>query len=292
MAKITIDGTACIRCGRCVAVCAIAHVFELSDESSVPIRAENCWNCGQCIAVCPTDAIDHEAFPLEQCPIIEASEMPSRQDLVAAFRMRRSHRAFQRTPVDREIVRDLIDLARWAPTASNSQAVDWIAFDDPARIEELSRGVVSEVDRFVRLARMPIIRWVLPLLLNRDTRRQLQKSRPLLERFHAAQQRGEDPIFYNAPVVLVGHCPSKKNFARDDAVYAAYNLALIAETLGLGACQIGFFQLAVERSSRMLRNIGLPAGRSPQVALALGYPPHEFRRGVPRRSPNLNWNPR
>ncbi len=292
MAQITIDRTACIRCGRCVDVCAIAHVFELSDESSVPIRAGACWNCGQCVAVCPTDAIDHEAFPLEECPIIEPSALPSRQELIAAFRMRRSHRAFQPMPVDREIVRDLIDLGRWAPTASNSQAVDWIAFDDPTRIEELGRGVVGEIARYVRLSRMPVVRWLLPLFLRKDTRRQLRKGHTLLERFEAAQQRGEDPIFYGAPVVLVGHCPSRKIFSRDDAVYAAYNIALVAETFGLGACQIGFFQLVAERSGRLLRRIGLPAGRTPQVALILGYPRHEFRRGIPRRSPNLIWNPR
>ncbi|MEE8594219.1 MAG: nitroreductase family protein [Candidatus Bipolaricaulota bacterium] len=292
MAQITIDGTACIRCGQCVDVCTTARVFELTDASSAAVRPEDCWNCGQCVAGCPTDAIDLDSFPLEDCPIIERSELPSRDSLTAGFRMRRSQRVFQDVAVDREVIRELVSLGRWAPTASNSQSVDWIAFDDPARIDELSRGTVTEMTRFVRLACNPLIRIALPLFIGRSASRQLRSASRLIDRLQSARNQGEDPIFYHAPVVLIGHCPSANRFGRDDAVYAAYNMMLAAETFGLGTCQIGSLQIVVENRSRMLRRIGLPKGRSPQIAIAIGYPRHEFRRGLPRRSPNLSWNTR
>ena len=292
MAQITIDETACIRCGKCVDVCAIAHVFELTDASSAAVRPEGCWNCGQCVAGCPTDAIDHDAFPLEDCPIIERADIPSRDSLTAGFRMRRSQRAFLNTPVDREMIREFVSLGRWAPTATNSQSVDWLAFDDPARIDELSRGTVDEMARFVRLAFNPLIRIILPLTIGRKATRQLRNASGLIDRLQSARNQGEDPIFYHAPVVLIGHCPSGDRFGRDNAVYAAYNMMLTAETFGLGTCQIGCFQIVAEKSSRMSRSIGLPRGRSPQIAVAVGYPRHKFRRGLPRRSPNLTWNPR
>ena len=292
MAQITIDGTACIRCGTCVDVCTIAHVFELTDASSTAVRPESCWNCGQCVAGCPTDAIDLDTFPLENCPIIERSDLPSRDSLIAGFRMRRSQRVFQDVAVDREVIRELVSLGRWAPTARNSQSVDWIAFDDPARIDELGRGTVAEMVRFGRLARNPLVRIVLPLIIGRDASRQLRKASGAIDRLQSARNQGEDPIFYHAPVVLIGHCPSGNRLGRDDAIYASYNMMLAAETFGLGTCQIGFFQIVVEKSSRMLRRIGLPKGRAPQVAIAVGYSRHEFRRGLPRRSPNLTWNTR
>jgi len=174
MAQITIDETACIRCGKCVDICAIAHVFELTDASSAAVRPESCWNCGQCVAGCPTDAIDHDAFPLEDCPIIERADIPSRDSLIAGFRMRRSQRAFRDMPVDREMIREFVSLGRWAPTASNSQSVDWLAFDDPARIDELSRGTVDEMARFVRR----------PHFLSRSSRshRTLSVGRPIRSR--------------------------------------------------------------------------------------------------------------
>ncbi len=292
MAQILIDEKACIRCGKCIDVCAIARVFELTDSSSVPVRAEACWNCGQCVAGCPTDAIDHENFPLEDCPIIEKAQQPSADSLIAAFRIRRSQRAFQDMPIDREIIRDLVSLGRWAPTASNNQSVDWLAFDDPARIDELSRCVVEDMSRFVRLARSPLVRYLLPLFIGRSASRQLRNASGLIERLQAARNRGDDPIFYHAPVVLIGHCPARNRFGRDDSVFAAYNMILAAETLGLGTCQIGFFQIMVEKSSRLLKRVGLPKARAPQIALVVGYPRHTFRRGLPRRIPNLTWNNR
>jgi len=292
MAKITVDAKACSRCGLCVDVCAIAHVFEMRDESAVPVNPDVCWNCGQCVAGCPTDAIDHDAFPPENLPLIEKKELPSREALVAGFRMRRSQRAFQDTPIDRDVIRDLVSLGRWAPTASNNQSVDWLAFDDPARIAELSRGTVDEMSRFVRLANNPLTRFILPLFVGRSASRQLRNASGLVKRLQRAHNSGEDPIFYHAPVVLIGHCPARNRFGRDDAVYAAYNMMLTAESFGLGTYQIGFFQIVAEKSGRLLKQIGLPKGRAPQIAIAIGYPRYSFRRGLPRRIPNLTWNSR
>lgn len=292
MAQIRIDETACIRCGKCIDVCGLAQVFELTDVSSTATRPERCWDCGQCVAGCPTDAIDHDAFPLEDCPIIEKEDLPSRDMLTASMRMRRSQRVFLDKAVDREIIRDLVSLGRWAPTASNSQSVDWLALDDRARIDELSQGTVREMSRFVRLAQNPLIRIFLPPFIGRDGARRLRQSSGVIEQLEGARNQGQDPIFYNAPVVLIGHCPSGNRFGRDDAVYAAYNMMLTADSLGLGTCQIGLFQVVVEKSARMARLLGLPKGRSPQIALAVGHPRHTFRRALPRRSPNLTWNTR
>jgi len=157
---------------------------------------------------------------------------------------------------------------------------------------ELSRGTVDEMSRFVRMANNPLIRFVLPLFIGRSASRQIRNASGLVERLQSTRNRGDDPIFYHAPVVLIGHCPSRNRFGRDDAVYAAYNMILTAESFGLATCQIGFFQLMAEKSSRLLRRIGLPKGRSPQIAIIVGYPRHTFRRGLPRRSPSLTWNSR
>ncbi len=292
MATIRVDQKACIRCGACVEVCSSAKVFELTDTSSSAVRADDCWHCGQCISACPTDAIDHDGFPLEQCPMISADDLPSLDTLTIAFRARRSCRTFQDKPVPREVVRDLVSLGRWAPTASNNQSLDWIAYDDRERIAEMSRAVVSEFRRFSQLANHPLLRPLLPWVIGREASRLLRASRASIDRMVDRLQLGEDPIFHHAPVVLLGHSPASNSFGRDDAIYAAYNMMLAAEQLGLGTCQIGLFQIALEKSARFRRKITLPGGRAAQVAVALGYTRHTFRRSLPRRSPNLTWNPR
>jgi len=53
----------------------------------------------------------------------------------------------------------------------------------------------------------------------------------------------------------------------------------------------GYFQTILDRSSRLRRALGLPEGRRAQVALVLGYPQYRFHRLLPRRKPDLVWNP-
>lgn len=291
MAEIAVDRTACVKCGGCVAVCFAARVFEMTEDGAKAVRPEACWACGQCIAICPTDAIDHDRFPLEECPIIEPPQLPSKETLVSAFRYRRSVRAFQQKQVPRDVVRELASIARWAPTASNNQALDWIAFDDRARIAELANGTVEGMARFAKLARNPFVRPLLRLVLGREQAERLRGAGPAVQRMSDALANGIDPIFYRAPVVLVGHSQKGNQFGRDDAVYAMYNMMLACESFDLATCQIGFFQAVVSRAPKLRKLLALPPGRVPQVAFALGYPLRTFRRVPVRRVPDLTWNP-
>ena len=292
MAQITVDPKACVACGGCVDVCLSAHVFEMTEDGASAVRQDACWACGQCVAICPTDAIDHSLFPLEDTPIVETGQLPSKEALTAAFRFRRSVRTFLPKPVPRETVRELVSIGRWAPTATNNQALEWIAFDDRARIAELSRATVDGMLRFAGLAGNPFIRPFLRIAIGRDSAERLRKARPAIEKMDARLGDGADPIFHHAPAVLIGHSQKGNIFGRDDAIYATYNMMLFAERFGLASCQIGFFQAVVERSTRLQQAIGLPDRRAPQVAIALGYPRHTFRRLPQRREPGLTWNPR
>ena len=289
MLDIAVSTERCTRCGACVAVCANARVFELGERVAEVVRAEDCWLCGHCVAVCPVDAVVHPAYPLDACP--PTGPLPSYEELVAVLRERRSLRVFRDKAVPRETVRQLVDISRWGPSASNQQAVDWIAVDDPAQIARLSAEVTDTLGRLARLARNRLVRAVLSLVLGSDRARQAVEAADGFERIAEAQARGRDPIFHHAPVVLVAHVPKGTTFGRDDAVYAAYNLMLGAERLGLGTCHIGFVNVALARNRGLRGMMGLPAGRRLEVVLTLGYPRYEFRRALPRRRMALVWNP-
>jgi nitroreductase/NAD-dependent dihydropyrimidine dehydrogenase PreA subunit len=289
MPDISIDDDRCTRCGACVAVCTSARVFELSDTAARAVRPDECWLCGHCVAVCPVDAVRHAAYPLEECPLIESP--PSYEQLITAFRARRSLRVFCDDPVPRETVRRLVDASRWVPRASNQQPVDWIALDDSEQIARLSEAVVTTMARTVQLLRIRILRPLLMLVYGRKKIRDAVEAADDFEKLADAHARGEDPIFHHAPVVLAAHVPSGTFFGRDDAVYAAYNLMLAAERLGLGTCHIGYVNAALQRNQRITRFLGLPPDRQLEVVLTLGYPRFEFRRAVPRRRMDLVWNP-
>lgn len=289
--RIKIDSGLCTRCGACVDLC-LAKVYEQFDSDVKPVRPESCFACGHCVAVCPTDAIDHERFPLDQCSLIDSEALPSLDGLVAAFRERRSARVFKDEHISREMVETLLEISRWVPSASNQQPVDWLVIDDPKRIAELSNGVLDALGRLVVLARNPLLRPLVRLIGGKELARQAQKAASGFEEARKRQREGEDPILYHAPVLLVAHVPKGDRFGRDDAAYAAYNVMLAAQRLGLGTCQIGFLQFTLGLSRRLRRLLAIPPGRKPEVELILGVPKYPFRRVVPRRNLRLTWNER
>jgi len=282
MPDIVVDAAVCTGCGACIDLCT-GGVYAEVDGVSRAVAPGGCWLCGHCVAACPVDAIRHSAYPLEACPPLDAAALPSLDALVAAFRERRSARVFHQRPVPRDVVQALVDVGRWAPSASNGQPVDWLCFDDPARIADLSGRAVAALARYARWLRQS------------GGLAEGAESYEELARRHAL---GQDPIFFCAPAVLIAHVPAGDHFGRDDAVYAAYNLMLAAQRMGLGTCQIGYFQGVLESSEELQRAAAVPPGRRAEVTLVLGYPQYEFRRVLPRRSPELacgvpllRWNP-
>jgi len=294
MPGIVVNQEKCTRCGACVALCT-GRVFERVDGRVEAIVPEACWLCGHCVAACPTDAISHSVYPLDECLPLDATALPALAGLVAVFRERRSWRVFRDwrdRPVPRQVVRELVDTTRWAPSAGNEQPVDWLAFDDPACIAALSAQAVAVLAQTARLLRYPLLRPFLRLALGAEKVRKGLESAESFERLAQRHAQGEDPIFFRAPVVLVAHVPDDDYFGRDDAIYAVYNLMLAAQRVGLGTCQIGYFTVALDRSRRLRHALRLPEGRRAEVTLALGYPRYRFHRVLPRRQPDLVWSTR
>jgi len=276
MPQIVIDQERCSRCGACVALCNSGNVYTQENDRVQVADIENCWFCGHCVAVCPTDAIGHSEFLLDDCPLIESAVLPSLEGMVEAFRERRSTRIYKSRPVSRKIVKSLIDIAGSVPSADNAQPVDWLAFDDLGLIAELSRQTVAVFEQ----------------KLDQDRKNMSATVEDIQDFERIIQQRaqGIDPIFFKAPVLLLAHVPVEDSFGRDDATYAAYNVILAAQRMGLGNCLIGYFIYALENNGQLRSRLGLPDNRRVEVALVIGYPKYHFRRAVPRRRTEIVWN--
>ena len=59
MWQVTVDKEVCTGCGECVEVCPV-EVFELNDDKSEPVHADECLGCESCIEVCEAGAITVE----------------------------------------------------------------------------------------------------------------------------------------------------------------------------------------------------------------------------------------
>ncbi len=66
-------------------------------------------------------------------------------DLVSTIRTRRSIRAFQDDAIPEEQLRELVELANWAPSAGNLQARDFIIVRDPAGKRALAQAADQDL---------------------------------------------------------------------------------------------------------------------------------------------------
>ena len=100
---------------------------------------------------------------------------------------------------------------------------------------------------------------LLSLFTDPQTRAFLRDESYFVRVSHLLEQiaRGEDPIFYGAPAVVLVHSPQLIPTPREDSVLSAYNLVLAAEAMDLGSCFVSLGQNAINSSAACKRILGL-----------------------------------
>lgn len=153
-----------------------------------------------------------------------------------AIRARRTVRAYKSDPVPEDLLYDVIDAARWAPTSGNAQPWEFFRVVTPSKREQL---VAATYGGFARTA--PAQAWLAeaPELLV-----------ACVNGLRTAARYGEE-----------GH-----GWAKIDVAAAIENLLIAATSLGLGAAWIGGF-----RPDGVRRALELDRDLEPLGMIALGY---------------------
>ena len=132
MALLIVDNEKCKKDGICAADCPMA-IIKLENEEGpriVPGGDAFCLRCGHCVAICPHGALSHQEIPLESCVPLNKAHRINADQAVQFLRSRRSIRFFKDKPLEKDTLKRLIEIGRYAPTASNSQLVEWTVFTD------------------------------------------------------------------------------------------------------------------------------------------------------------------
>lgn len=273
MNLFAIDEKKCERDGICVAECPM-KIIEMVDEKSLPTptaeATEKCIQCGHCVAVCPHGAFIHNRMPIEGFPPIKKEWVLSVEQAEQFLRSRRSIRTYREKEVERDQVTRLIEIARYAPTGTNSQQVHWL--------------VVSSRSRVVKLAGM-----VIDLI-----REMIETEHPMSKKFNlpgfvSAWEQGVDIISRGAQALVITHAPREYSLAQVDCISALAYYDLAAQTLGLGSCWAGFFMIAFSQYQPLTDELALPDGHRVFGAMMTGYPKFRYQRLVPRNTPNITW---
>jgi nitroreductase len=96
-------------------------------------------------------------------------------------------------------------------------------------------------------------------------------------------EEGRDLLFHSAPSVIVIHSSMEGSTPVEDAQFAAYNIALLAESLALGTCFIGYAVEAINRASNVKKYLGIPARNRAHAVITVGYPDIKFYKPALRK---------
>ncbi len=278
----------CTLCGQCVTVCP-SYVIDFVEGKVEAIRGEWCIGCGHCGAVCPTEAVLQEATSFEGYPGGGSAPATSPETLGLLLRERRSIRNYSEAPVPKDILQEVLEAGRYAPTGSNSQNVHYIVLSSSEQISQLKSTTLAFYEKIFSWVRGRLGSFLMRLVAGRKTLAYLRGSLPKVEYAHGRMKRGKDILFYHAPVVILAHAESWDSSSSFNCSVALYNCSLMAHTLGLGCCFNGFLVNAANHDRKIKKWLGIPPDHKCYAALTLGYQQPKYRRLVHRAPPKVIW---
>lgn len=272
MSFIEANQQSCTQDGICAAACPMDLIDFSKGAFPAPIGEADslCIRCGHCVAACPLGSLVHADLPLEQCPPVQKELLLTPEQSKQFLRNRRSIRNYRDQEVPRDILQELIETARYAPTGHNTQSAEWLVLSDR---EELNR-LIAIVGEWMR--------WMLDHMKDFALSLHMDKA---LERM----EDGVDVVLRDAPVLIVAHAAKDDRMAPTTCTIALSYLELAATGMGLGGCWAGYFNAAASTFPPMREALGLPKGNLCYGAMMIGYPQFQYHRLPVRKMPNIIW---
>lgn len=251
---IQIAKSLCTGCNLCLWDCPETNIG-MADKKAF-IIGQSCIKCGHCVAICPEAAVSMSGFD-EKHVELEKQTVLNSDDLLEALRTRRSIRHFKDKEVPPEIISKIIEVGRLTPTAKNAQNVSYIVIKD--KKTEYEKLAV----RFLRILR-PIIG-----IFSKQARNAVI----------------DDNFFFKkAPVVIAVVSSHTLNGG-----LAASNMALMAESCGLGVLFNGYFSFVANRYRKLRRVLGLSGKDKVVATLVLGYANVKYHRVAEKEKASIRY---
>ncbi len=169
---------------------------------------------------------------------------------------RRSIRRYKEKQVEEGALQTIMEAAVHAPSAMNAQRWYFAVVQN--------KGLL---DRMVEIIRENVL----------SSGPEIMKQRVSDPQYHT---------FYHAPTVVMIFADDRHRFAQIDCGLAAGNIAIVAESLGLGSCVMTSPGLAFTsgKGDELKKELGVPEGYSFVCAVALGYMDGEKPAAPPKKS--------
>lgn len=269
---IKVNFETCTKCGLCVKVCRGTLVMS---DFGPKVAKDLCIECGHCVAVCPNAALNNIRTPLQNQIPIKKEYMLDLDTAAGFLRSRRSVRSFQNKVVPRETVRELLNIARFAPTACNSQGITYHVIDNQDTLHRISSIIADWTEQAIENGPLKNSPW-------------LQNTASTIAQY---RKEGKDTILRDAPCLVIATAKKDQNIlGRDNTYFSLAYAQLYAPTLGLGSCWSGLFEYCVmDEYEPLLKILNISQDRVVTGGLLVGYPLYSFKRLVDRAPLQITW---
>ncbi|MBU3091997.1 nitroreductase family protein [Clostridium sp. CF011] len=256
---ITVNEKKCIKCEQCIVECP-AYVLKMGEKGPEEVANTTCIACGHCVAICQMEAIDNKKTPLAQQVDAKDFAKLNAEQAEHFLRSRRSIRNYQDKSVSREKLTKLVDIARLAPTGSNSQGISFVVVEDKQLVKKAAELTIRMIEKS-------------PL---KDALKGLIST---------YREDGIDSILRGAPNLIITTADKGFSNGRANSISCLTYLELFAPSLGLGTCWAGFFEYCASiKGSPMLKLFNIPEGKTITAAVMVGYPKYSYKKLVDRNS--------
>lgn len=277
---VNIDIAKCLGCDQCTEVCSF-HALSVVDGKVSFRKDAICNECGHCEAICPTEAITVEGYDHAETIAYDKEKFELfPENFLNALKFRRNIREFKDTEIAPEKLEAILEAGRYSPTASNRQ---------PLRYIVLNKQMVEKTSRLAH----EIFKSATDDLEHRDEIvRDKFKGVPRyfdmwIPRCKDYFEKGIDRFFFKASAVVILVAKKDDPWAKTDGSIAYGNMDMMANTLGLGTCFVGMFEIAGGVDGKLFESIGIKEDEMPFVTFAVGEPRVKYRRTAARKKTDL-----
>jgi nitroreductase len=161
------------------------------------------------------------------------------KELMRVIKARMSIRVYEDKALPKDVVKSILEAAKYAPTARNLQELEYKVITNKTLINKLSEGIAAAMQK---------------------------------EGMSLKGPSGAKPdFFHDAPLLLIITAPKDNYWASADAGLAAQNVMLYATSINIGSCFIGMAKL-IERDKNLLKMLHIADNMNIVAAVICGYP--------------------
>ena len=287
---VNIEAEKCILCGKCVNICPAEIFSAAGDKINInPDSGLGCIACGHCMMVCSSDAVTvtgRGLSPDDLSALPESEQIATSDQLKSLMQSRRSIRKFKDQPIAPETLAKIIDMASTAPMGIPPWGIGCVTVNGKEKVRQLADKIVRAYVGLVKVCKPWLLQTMRPFIGKQRYEIFSSFIIPLAKTYIEGHKQGHDLLFYDAPAVMIFH---HSPYTQDvDAMIACTYAMLAAESLGLGTTLIGAAAPIIQRNKKLLRELGIPQGNTPAIALIIGYPAVHFEKTIKRKFSSNN----